>query len=195
MSLSLKTEYVARPPPRQGQAKMLLWKTEAPPVHGDRPTATSRSGPRGEWEQRSSLGRALEWGYLEGDHLVAFVDHLPEALVTPVLRQQRYAAGLHLFPHPEGRRAGLAGPGDLVLHHTEGPVEAVVRVGELGHPLGPCPGEDQRHLLVGLLELVGRSQGVGHPCRVRARFGIRHDHDSHLRHGVTPLCSRSLRAI
>src|SRR3712207_3165366 len=165
MSLSLKTEYVARPPPRQGQAKMLLWKTEAPPVHGDRPTATSRSGPRGEWEQRSSLGRALEWGYLEGDHLVAFVDHLPEALVTPVLRQQRDAAGLHLFPHPEGRRAGLAGPGDLVLHQAERPVETMIWVGELSDPLGPGPGEDEHHLLFSLLELVGGRQGVGHPDR------------------------------
>ncbi len=113
---------------------------------------------------------------LKGNHLVALDQPLAYALVSLVLRKQRYAAGLHLFPDAEGRSTGLAGARYLILYLFEGPVESMVGVRQLGDPLGPGAGEDQVYLLPGLLEFVGGRQSVGDPRSVGVRLRVRHYH-------------------
>ena len=76
-------------------------------------------------------------------------------LCTPPAAVHRWPAPLPLTPK-DFAQASQA-PATLSFTMPEGPVEPVVRTGEFGHPLGPGPSEDERHLLVGLLELVWSS--------------------------------------
>ena len=83
-----------------------------------------------------------------------------------VLLQQGDFGLLYLLLDAVGPGAVVAGARDRVLDLLVVAVEPVVRVGELRHPPGAGPVEDNRDLVAGILELLGRRQSVRYPPQI-----------------------------
>ena len=96
---------------------------------------------------------------------------------------QLHAAGCRGVLDPKGFRTILAGSGDLIFHRNIKAVRPVIGPLQFNDPLGPGTIEDERHVVVPILEVLDGFQRVHDASQSFMRLRICSHDDRNLYHG------------